>query len=287
MRWPGGAPLAVIVTVMFEAWPEGKAPPYSPMASAMREGTLDRQGISWAEYGGRTGIGRLLRIFARAGVSATFCINAKAAEDFPGAARAIADGGHEVAGHGYTQDLFLPYLTPEEEQALIRRCTQTLGHVTGVTPTGWASPRMTSTPHTARFLAADGFVWHGDYNDTDLPYVVPTPHGPIVAIPHSDFTDNRVLRGSPRSFFEVYRDTASFLHRREPGALLNLTLHAHFGARPPMAAMLVEILDHLAALGGVWFPRHDELAAFVLANAAEFPVAPDRGGPDFASLRSG
>lgn len=265
--WPGNARLAVIVTVMFEAWPEGKAPPYSPMASAMREGTPDRQGVSWAEYGGRTGIDRLLRVFAGSGILATFCVNAKAAEDFPNAVRAIAAAGHEIAGHGYTQDLFLPYLSPDDEHALIRRCTQTLAAIGGVTPTGWASPRMTSTPHTAGFLAAEGYVWHGDYNDTDLPYVVTTPNGPIVALPHSDFTDNRVLRGSPRTYFEVYRDTANFLHRHEPGGLLNLTMHAHFGARPPMAAMVLEILEHLHGLGGVWFPRHDELAKQLLVRS--------------------
>jgi peptidoglycan/xylan/chitin deacetylase (PgdA/CDA1 family) len=264
--WPGNARLAVIVTVMFEAWPAGKAPPYSPMASAMREGTVDRQGISWAEYGGRTGVARFLRIFGYYGIPATFCVNAKAAEDFPGAIAAIVAGKHELAGHGYTQDLFLPYLAPDDERQLIRDCTQTLARIGGARPTGWASPRMTPTEHTASFLAAEGFTWHGDYSDTDLPYVVETPNGSIVAVPHSDFTDNRVLRGSPRSFFEVYRDTANFLHRNEPGALLNLTMHAHFGARPPMAAMLVEILDHLRALGGVWFPRHDELAAYVLAH---------------------
>jgi peptidoglycan/xylan/chitin deacetylase (PgdA/CDA1 family) len=266
LRWPGDARLAVMVTLMFEAWPDGKAPPYSPMASSMREGTVDRLGISWARYGGRTGVARFLRIFAHYGIHATFCVNAKAAEDFPDVAAAIVAHGHELAGHGYTQDLFLPYLSAEEEQKLIRDCTQTLMRIGGARPTGWASPRMTPTEHTAGFLAADGFTWHGDYNDSDLPYVVQTPDGPIVALPHSDFTDNRVLRGSPRSFFESYRDAANFLHRNEPGGLLNLTLHAHFGARPPMAAMLVEILDHLRALGSVWFPRHDELAAYVLGK---------------------
>ena len=37
MQWPDGARIAVMVTVMFEAWPEGKGPPYGPMASGLRE----------------------------------------------------------------------------------------------------------------------------------------------------------------------------------------------------------------------------------------------------------
>ena len=73
MKWPNGARVAVMATVMYEAWPEGKGPPYGPMASALREGTLDLQSVSWANYGGRTGIWRLLRLFKAFDIRATIC----------------------------------------------------------------------------------------------------------------------------------------------------------------------------------------------------------------------
>jgi hypothetical protein len=123
---------------------------------------------------------------------------------------------------------------------------------------------MTPSLHTANILSEQGFLWHGDYHDTDLPYIVNAAAGRLVALPHSDFTDNRVLRGSPRDFHDVYRDTFDFLHQNEPGSLLNLTLHAHFGARPPLAAMLQQVLGHMRARPDVWFARHDELARCVL-----------------------
>jgi allantoinase len=263
--WPGRARIAVMVTVMFESWPEGKGPPYGPMASALRDGTLDLQSISWANYGGRTGIWRLMRLFDAHRVKATICANAKSVERFPEAAKELLRRGHEIAGHSYTQDMFLPYCKPDEERDLIRRCADVIESVTGARIAGWASPRMTPTTHTARFLAEDGYLWHGDYHDTDLPYTVDTGGGKIVALPHSDFTDNRVLRGSPREFFDVYKDTFDFLYETEPGALLNLTLHAHFGARPPLAAMVHNILKYMRGFDGVWFARHDELARHVRA----------------------
>jgi allantoinase len=263
-EWPGGARIAVMATVMFESWPEGKGPPYGPMASSLREGTLDLQGISWAHYGGRTGIWRLMRLFDEFDIKATVAANAKSLERFPEAAKELARRGHEIAGHSYTQNMFLPYLNPEEERALIRRCTDIIESTSGQKPVGWASPRMTPTEHTARILAEEGFLWHGDYHDTDLPYVVQTPAGKIVALPHSDFTDNRVLRGSPRDFHDAYKDTFDFLYQNEPGALLNLTLHAHFGARPPLAAMLHAILKYMRGCTDVWFARHDEVARRVL-----------------------
>jgi peptidoglycan/xylan/chitin deacetylase (PgdA/CDA1 family) len=266
-EWPGKARVAVMVTVMFESWPEGKGPPYGPMASGLREGTLDLQSVSWAHYGGRTGIWRLMRLFRKFDVKATIGANAMSLERFPDAAKELARAGHEIAGHSYTQDMFLPYLTVDEERALIRRCASIIESLSGQKPVGWASPRMTPTEHTARILADEGFLWHGDYHDTDLPYLVKTPAGKIVALPHSDFTDNRVLRGNPRDFLDVYRDTFDYLYRNEPGALLNLTVHAHFGARPPLAAMLHEILAHVRGHPDVWFARHDEVARLVIEQA--------------------
>ena len=265
-EWPNKARVAVMVTVMFESWPEGKGPPYGPMASALREGTLDLQSISWAHYGGRTGIWRLMRLFDEHKLKATVCANALSIERFPESAKELAKRGHEIAGHSYTQDMFMPYFSPEDEQALIRRCAGIIESVTGTRPTGWASPRMTPTVHTAKFLAEDGYLWHGDYHDTDLPYIVGTDSGKIVALPHSDFTDNRVLRGSPRDFHDVYKDTFDYLYAMEPGSLLNLTVHAHFGARPPLAAMVHEVLKYIRGHDSVWFARHDEVARHVLGR---------------------
>jgi len=120
------------------------------------------------------------------------------------------------------------------------------------------------TEHTAEYLSEEGFLWHGDYNDTDLPYPLKTAKGVLVVIPHSDFTDNRVLRGSPRDFYQVYKDTFDFLYRTETMGMINLTVHAHFGGRPLMSAMLAEILRYIKGFPNVWFARHDEIARWVL-----------------------
>jgi peptidoglycan/xylan/chitin deacetylase (PgdA/CDA1 family) len=265
--WPERNKLAVMVTVMFEVWSEGKAPPYSPMTTALRPGTPDLLGISWSQYGGRAGIWRFMRIFDEIGIKATVCLNAKAAEDFPRAVKALHERGHETAGHSYTQDLILPYLSPAEEREVIQRCKRIIEEAVGAAPIGWFSPVAASTAHTADHLAQAGFLWHGDYNDTDLPYVRDTGHGKLVAIAHSDFTDNRTLRSSPRDFYNVYKDTFDYLYRHESPSLINLTVHAHFGGRPMMSAMLYELLRYMKGFPGVWFARHDEVARWTLEQA--------------------
>jgi polysaccharide deacetylase len=104
-NWPGNKKLTVMVTVMFEVWSEGMAPPYSPMTTSLKPGTPDLLGISWSQYGGKTGIWRFMRIFDDTDIKATVCLNAKAAEVFPQAVAELHKRGHEIAGHSYTQDL--------------------------------------------------------------------------------------------------------------------------------------------------------------------------------------
>jgi peptidoglycan/xylan/chitin deacetylase (PgdA/CDA1 family) len=262
-HWPNNERVAVLITVMFEVWSDGKSPPYSPMTTSLKPGTPDLLGISWSQYGGKTGIWRLMRILDRFEIKATICLNAKAAELYPDAVKELNRRGHEIAGHSYTQDLILPYLSPDEEKEVIRKCASII-ESTGIRPTGWFSPVAAPTLHTAEYLAAEGFIWHGDYNDTDLPYAFETSKGRLVAIPHSDFTDNRVLRGSPRDFYQVYRDTFDFLYKNEGPSLINLTVHAHFGGRPLMSAMLSELLQYMKGFREVWFARHDEVARWIL-----------------------
>lgn len=175
------------------------------MTTALKPGTPDLLGISWSQYGGKSGIWRFIRILAVHQIKATVCLNARAVDLYGDAVSALHQHGHEIAGHSYTQDLVLPYLSPAEEKEMIQRCATIIEHAVGTRPAGWFSPVAAPTHLTAGFLAETGFQWHGDYNDTDLPYAFDSGKGILVAIPHSDFTDNRVLRGSPRDFFRSTR----------------------------------------------------------------------------------
>jgi peptidoglycan/xylan/chitin deacetylase (PgdA/CDA1 family) len=263
-RWPNNERVAVLVTVMFEVWSEGKAPPYSPMTTSLKPGTPDLLGISWSQYGGKTGVWRFMKILDETEIKATICLNARAAELYPDAVKELHRHGHEIAGHSYTQDLVLPYLSPEEEKEVIHRCSRIIESAVETRPVGWFSPVAAPTVQTAEFLAEAGYLWHGDYNDTDLPYALETPKGRLVAIAHSDFTDNRTLRASPRDFYNVYKDTFDYLYKHEVPSIVNLTVHAHFGGRPLMSAMLHELLHYMKGFSGVWFARHDEVARWVL-----------------------
>lgn len=264
--WPGGARMAVVMTCLMENWSGDKGPPFSVQTTSLKPGTHDRAAMTWGTYGGRNGVWRLLKILNENRTPSTFVANAHSLELAPDAAECMLKSGHEIAAHSYTQDALMAYLSPDEERALIEKCIGVFKKITGAPPKGWLSPVLAPSAHTEDLIAETGFLWYGDYNHIDLPFCVNTKKGEIVALPHSDFADHRVLRGNPRDWFDVYKDTFDYLYANEPTSYLNITVHCHFGGRPLMAAQVDRILKYIRGFSDIWLVRHDELAEWVKKN---------------------
>ncbi len=265
---PPGKRVAVCITVLLETWSEGNAPSYSVQTTALKPGTVNHAGISWASYGAREGVWRVLRTLERHAVPATFFTNARCVEVYPSAVRAVVTAGHDLAGHAYTQDGLLTYMDAAEERATIHKSLDLLNSVSQKPVSGWLSPVLAFTPNTPGLLAAAGLTWHSDVNYADLPHRITTHAGSMIAIPNSDFTDNRVLRGSPRDYADVYKHTLDFLREHEDGSFLAIALHCQFGGRPMMIAALDEILAYFTRLPDVWIVSHETLAQHLIQSGA-------------------
>jgi len=264
--WPNNARIAVVVTCLMENWSGDKGPPFSVQTTSLKPGTHDRAAMTWGTYGSRVGVWRLLKILNENAVPSTFVANAHSMELAPKAVETMLKTGHEIAAHSYTQDALMAYMSPDEERATIQKCIDVFKNMTGAPPKGWLSPVLAPTANTEELIAEAGFLWYGDYNAIDLPFCAETAKGPLVAIPHTDFADHRVLRANPRDWYEVYKDTFDYLYANEAMSFLNITLHCHFGGRPLMAAQFDRILKYIRGFPGVWLVRHDELADWVKAN---------------------
>lgn len=277
LAWPGGKRMAVLVSVFLENWSPGKSPSYFPRTTPLKPGAIDHAGIQWSHYGGREGIWRILRTLDRARVRATVFANALSAELYPDAIRAIVGAGHGLAGHGHAQDQYLCDLTTEQQQGVIRRSLDTLEAVSGMRPDGWVCSVYSWNEETFALLVRAGVRWHADALDAALPRLQQTEAGPIVALPWCDFVDNRVLRASPRDFYDVYKDSFDYLYATEPMGLLHLAVHSHFGGRPLIAAQLDRVLRYFAGFTDVWMPRHAELVDWFLAQKIDDPGAARHG----------
>ncbi len=249
-----------------ENWSGDKGPPFSVQTTSLKPGTHDRAAMTWGTYGSRNGVWRLLKILNENQTPSTFVANAHSMELAPKSVECMLKSGHEIAAHSYTQDALMAYLSPDEEREIIAKCIGVFKKLTGAPPKGWLSPVLAPTAHTEELVAEAGFLWYGDYNHIDLPFCVKTKKGTLVAMPHSDFADHRVLRGNPRDWHDVYKDTFDYLYDNEPTSYLNITMHCHFGGRPLMAAQVDRILKYIKGFPNVWLVRHDELAEWIKSN---------------------
>ena len=270
--WPGGKRIAVVFNVCLEAWSDGKAPGISPMGNPLPPGVLDNMAISWAAYGAKRGIYRLLDAFARHNAKASVMVSAILAERTPQAIKAVADAGHEILSHSYAMDIIPALMAEDEERANIARCTALLEKVSGKRVKGWLSPRGTPSANTARLLAEAGYAWYGDVFDEDLPYVQTFGGRKIVAIPLStDVNDMPSMKyGSPpRMMLETFEDHLKRIaDQREGPVIIDVTSHAHIFGRPHGAYYYEKIIETAARTSDIWIATRLDIAEFILGNTA-------------------
>ena len=274
--FPNGKRVAVVVSVLLETWAEGTSPTYFPRTTPLKAGTPDLPGREWSQFGAEEGVWRLLGVLKRTGLRATVFSNALSAELYPDLARAIVNGGHALGAHGYSQNQYLLDMSDEEQQETIRRCVEILSERSGRRPNGWCTPVYGSNAITHALLVREGFRWHADMLDHSLPRIEKTASGSIIALPWSDFVDNRVLRSSPGDYYDAYVGTFEYLRDHERLGLINVAAHGHFGGRPLMSAMILKVLEYLKSQPDVWLATHDEVAEWFSGLGVDHIAPTDR-----------
>jgi peptidoglycan/xylan/chitin deacetylase (PgdA/CDA1 family) len=268
--WPQGKRIAVVFNVCLEAWSDGKAPGISPMGNPLPSGVLDTMAISWAAYGYKTGIYRVLDSFSRHGAKASVMVNAVIAERAPEAVKAVADGGHEVLSHSYAMDVIPALLSDEEERRNIERCTKLLEKASGKRVRGWLSPRGTSRAGTPKLLAEAGYDWYGDVFDADLPYVLAYDNKKIVAIPLSyDVNDMPSMKygNPPKMMLEAFDEVIAIARERDDEVrIIDVTMHAHIFGHNRGAWYFEKIIEKAVSAADIWIGTRAAVADHVLAQ---------------------
>ena len=102
-EWPGKAKIAISINLAFEAFVRR-----SQISLQKTPGEIDHFSLSYAEYGVRSGIWRLLDVLDEFGLKGSMSTNGLAAERHPEIIHACAEAGHEVVGHGWANDELVP-----------------------------------------------------------------------------------------------------------------------------------------------------------------------------------
>jgi polysaccharide deacetylase family protein (PEP-CTERM system associated) len=151
------------------------------------EGCVSRS--QWDDFEPRVGgnTERLLDLLDAAGVRATFFVLGWVAERQPRLVRAIRDGGHEVASHGYEHRLVYQQ-TPFEFRADVRRARTILEDILGEPVTAYRAPSFSITRRS--LWALDVLVDEGFVFDSSI---YPTRH------------DRYGIPGAPREPYRIDR----------------------------------------------------------------------------------
>jgi allantoinase len=252
-----GKPLIVHVVVNVEAWPYDAPMPRAvlPPPHGM-SATPDVPNFSWAEYGLRCGLPRIMRLLGDRALPATAALNAGVIDTYPRVAEAIADAGWEFMGHGLRQRSLHG---EEDEAAIIARSLDTLERFTGAPVRGWLGPGLQETFETPRILKAAGVRYVCDWVVDDLPSWLETSEGPLIALPYTLELNDSVLHAVEHqpsaAMHERLVDTLAALEPElaEGVRSVTLALHPHLMGVPHRAIHLARALDALLGRGDAVF----------------------------------
>jgi peptidoglycan/xylan/chitin deacetylase (PgdA/CDA1 family) len=276
IEWPGGARLAVSLVVNYEEGAEYSTLDGDPhhetngeVPSPVPPGNRDLFNESLFEYGSRVGVWRLLDMFQRYQVRATFFCCALALERNPEVAGAIPAQGHEVCGHGYRWEEYHA-MDIEAEREAMAKTVASLTRTTGERPVGWFTRYGPSLNTRHLVVAEGGFIYDSVAMNDDLPYYVSVQGRPWLVLPYSiETNDARFWRGglvSTNDFYAYLQDTFDCLY--EEGVthpkMMSVGLHCRIAGRPARSRAVEQFLRYAHTLPGVWFARRDEIARWWL-----------------------
>lgn len=286
LHWPGGARIALIITINLEYWDrvkETSEPYYAGGPPALPDplpgNVFDSHNYSWREYGQRVGVWRMFRELDAAEAPASCTMNAKLGLERGAIVDACLERGWELVAHNYEQgDLLSNYFfEPEKEKALIDETLRVYRQVVGRPAKGWLSSSLRSTPRTPEFLAEAGLTFFCDYMNDDQPYLIDTPAGQIVAVPYTveinDFTlfHRRGMTTSAVRDVLIEQFDELRMEGAESGRLMNVGLHPHVAGHPHRIRALREFLAHVRQFDDVWWPTREEVAAWYMKQQSSAP----------------
>ncbi len=261
---PGGKPLIVQVVVNVENWRFDAAMPRKLLTAPHGVETVpDVPNFSWAEYGMRCGMPRILRALAERDLPAGCTMNAAVVETYPTIAEAVLHAGWELMGHGLHQK---SVQAEASESEIIGEALDILARFAGKPVQGWLGPGLKETPDTVDILKAHGLRYCSDWVLDDLPTWMRTTGGPMIAMPYSmEINDSLshavhqlpsdVMLTRLQATLETFEEELAQNPR-----VITLGLHPHLIGVPHRFGTLKRMLDLLMARDDTVFMTGAQIA---------------------------
>jgi len=257
--------------------------------------------ISRGLFAGEVGVPRLLDLFDKYGITATFFIPGHSIETFPKEMEMVVQAGHEVGAHGYSHENPLE-MSPEQEEDVMKKSLELIEQLTGKKPNGYVAPWREFSNVTAELLVKYGFKYdHSLMHDDFTPYFVrvgdtwtkidydkpaaewmkPLVRGKetgLVEIPANWYLDDlppmMFIKASPNSYGfanprdigQQWIDQFDWVYENMDYAVFPMTIHPDVSGRPHVLKMHERIIEHINKHDGVKWMTMNEIADDFLAR---------------------
>ena len=265
-----GKRILVHLVVNVEHWEFEKPMPRTIITPPHGQETVpDVPNFSWADYGMRAGLPRILELFTTRKLSASTSFNAGVIDAYPQAARAMLDAGWEFIGHGMHQKAINHVEGGEDE--LIRASLDKVAAFTGKKPRGWLSPGLRETIKTPDILKKAGIDYVCDWVVDDRPSWMTTTGGPLIAMPYNlEINDSIIYAVERHATGEMLQRLEFTLRRfeqecRDSAIVLAIGLHPHLISVPHRIHELERMLNMLSASSDVGFFNGSAIADWYAA----------------------
>ncbi len=251
--------------------------------------------ISRGLFAGEVGIPRLLKLFKKYHLPATWFAPGHSIETFPEQMKMIVDAGHEVGAHGYSHENPIAMSVKQEEDVLLKSI-ELIKDLTGKAPIGYVAPWWEFSNITNELLLKHGFKYdHSLMHNDFTPYYVrvgdswskidysleakdwmkPLVRGvetDLVEIPANWYLDDlppmMFIKKSPNSFGfvsphdigQMWIDQFDWVYREMDYAVFSMTIHPDVSARPQVLLMHEKIIEHINRHEGVRWVTFNEIA---------------------------
>jgi peptidoglycan/xylan/chitin deacetylase (PgdA/CDA1 family) len=234
-----------------------------------RETIPDVPNFSWADYGMRAGLPRIIHAITSRGLPASTSFNAGVIQAYPRAAQAMHEARWEFIGHGVHQKAINH---SEGESSLIATSLDMISEFTGIRPRGWLSPGLRESFHTPEILKEQGVDYVCDWVIDDVPHWMQTSAGPLLAMPYNlELNDSIIYAVERHSSSEMYLrlENTLRLFEREASShprVLAIGLHPHLIGVPHRFEYLERMLDLLLKSPQVGFFNGSQIADWYIAQ---------------------
>jgi peptidoglycan-N-acetylglucosamine deacetylase len=246
-------------------------------------------------FSGEVGTPRLLNLFLKHDIKASWFIPGHSIETFPDSVTQIVAAGHEIGAHGYSHENPIA-MTPKQEEDVLAKTVELIESVSGQRPRGYVAPWWEMSAVTADLLKQYGFTYdHSqgyndftpfyarvgdewtkiDYSQDAAAWMKPLIRGTeidLVEIGANWYLDDlppmMFIKGAPNShgfvnphdIEQLWLDQFDWVYREMDYAVFAMTIHPDVSGRPAVLLMLERIIEHINGHDGVRWAHFDEIA---------------------------